>query len=290
MEYNASEVRTRLDSLLETVIDDKETQKALSPDVDIPSQFLETHGITLEFHEFDNTSNSASKNIDLDPPILFDYCSPNFFQQHPVDLDAFTDPKWMKPTLHYAKFKKDMPLMSRVSYAAHYLHRWAGGGGLPRKGVLPGALSTCELRGLVSVTGRHALYTGLGFNNNVAHQYNVWIFEYDSVDKRFGSNKPHLILLGEIRDVGHEGSILYGELALLLTAMRNRAFQRAVFKYPDSDEDSEKGNEIPSDKGFRFEDERRFPVLMVSIVGMQHARISHACMDGLKVVIRQVGH
>ena len=26
---------------------------------------------------------------------------------------------------------------------------------------------------------------------------------------------------------------------------------------------------------------------MVSIVGMQHARISYACMDGLKIVIRQ---
>ena len=168
--------------------------------------------------------------------------------------------------------------MTRVNFVAQYLHGWAGGGGLPTKGVLPGALSIRELRGLVSVTlvstypiiesgdltmpthrGRHALYAGVGFSNNIGHQYNVWISEYDN--KRCGGSKPHLVLLGEIPDVGHEGSILFGELALLLTALRNRAYQPAMFRYPDSDDDLEKEKDIPSeDEGFLFEDERRFPV------------------------------
>lgn len=68
------------------------------------------------------------------------------------------------------------------------------------------------------------------------------------------------MLLGEIPDIGQDGSILYGELALLLTAMRNRAYQPAVFKYPDSGDESERKEDAPVAQGFLFEDERRFPV------------------------------
>ncbi|KAF3404564.1 hypothetical protein DPV78_002167 [Talaromyces pinophilus] len=95
----------------------------------------------------------------------------------------------------------------------------------------------------------------------------------------FGGDKPHLIMLAEIEEYCFDGSISYGELALLITAMRNRAFQRYGFVGSDSESDDEspdKGN-VPVNNGFLFEHEQQF----------LHARISYACMDELKIVIRQ---
>lgn len=109
---------------------------------------------------------------------------------------------------------------------------------------------------------RHGLFAGVGFANNFGHKYSAHLFEADSELERFGGDKPHLIMLGEIYDYGHNGSIAFGELALVLTGMRNRAFQRYGFigAYSDSDEDSVEEGPVLEDNGFLFEDERRFPV------------------------------
>lgn len=153
MEHASSDIRTRLDSLLRTVTRDPKTQEILSPDSDVPAHFLEKHGIILKLHEFDNTSNnnSATKNIDLDPPILFDYCPPEFFQQYPIDTSDFIDPGLARAALNYAKFKEDSLVERRVHFTSHYIERWTGGGGLSRKGTLPEFLTLRELRGLVHV-------------------------------------------------------------------------------------------------------------------------------------------
>lgn len=150
MENEPSDLRTRLNSLLRTVTRDPKTQEILSSS-DIPAQFLEKHGITLKFHEFDNTdSNSAAKNIDLAPPILFDQCPLELFQKHPIDPSAFIDPNLARAALYYAKFKKDSLVARRVRFTTNYLDRWAGRGH-PRKGTLPEFLTIRELRGLVYV-------------------------------------------------------------------------------------------------------------------------------------------
>ena len=105
--------------------------------------------------------------------------------------------------------------------------------------------------------GDHELY-GFLFDNYVGHTYRAAILEYDN--QKYGGNKPHLILLGEVPYIAHEGSILYGELALLITAMRNRAYQPYVSEGQDSDDETGKSDDTLVDEGLLFEDEKRFPV------------------------------
>ncbi|KAI9934901.1 hypothetical protein ASPWEDRAFT_175623 [Aspergillus wentii DTO 134E9] len=59
--------------------------------------------------------------------------------------------------------------------------------------------------------------------------------------------------------------------------MQDRANQRKV------DED---GGALDPET-FEYENERRFPVLMLSFLGPQHGRIFYACMDDEALVIRQ---
>lgn len=70
--------------------------------------------------------------------------------------------------------------------------------------------------------------------------------------------------------------------------MRNRAHQRVMIGfYDDEDEDEDREPQPRNPPEYHFKYEQRFPVLMVSCVPPQHARIYYACMDGLEVVMRQ---
>jgi hypothetical protein len=70
------------------------------------------------------------------------------------------------------------------------------------------------------------------FYCHIGQKYSGFVYEYDS---EMHGDKPHTILIDEQSNVGHDGSIMYGELALLLTAMKNRAIQPAVVDESDSE-------------------------------------------------------
>lgn len=76
---------------------------------------------------------------------------------------------------------------------------------------------------------------------------------------------------------GKDDSIKVGELSSIITMMRCRANQ------PKVDEDDQE----LEPRQLEFEKEKRFPVLMVSVMGPQHGRMFYACMDGGTLVIRQ---
>ncbi|PKY01541.1 hypothetical protein P168DRAFT_51307 [Aspergillus campestris IBT 28561] len=83
--------------------------------------------------------------------------------------------------------------------------------------------------------------------------------------------------------------MLFGELAPILWAMRNRANQ---IKADRNDEEAQevlfhKSEEELNSMPLEFATERRFPVLILSFVGPQHGRLFYACMDGERLVIRQ---
>ena len=83
--------------------------------------------------------------------------------------------------------------------------------------------------------------------------------------------------------------LLFSELATVIAAMRNRANQPKVD--PDN-EDAQEALFTESEKNIpqlrrEFSMEKRFPVLILSFVGPQHARFLYACMDGRQLVIRQ---
>lgn len=92
------------------------------------------------------------------------------------------------------------------------------------------------------------------FDSASGQRYRSEILEYDREVK---GDKPHLILLGTQENTGHDGSIMYGELVLLLAAMWNRAYQAAVVEEgPDIDVIAH----VEDEKDLLFKDERRFPV------------------------------
>ncbi|CRG83186.1 hypothetical protein PISL3812_00536 [Talaromyces islandicus] len=115
------------------------------------------------------------------------------------------------------------------------------------------------------------------------------IYEYD-IDF-WGEQHPHVILLSYHSDIGHENSIMHGELAQLVTAARNRAHEPEMVEVSEDElyenDEAEMETLFPEGSPLVFQYEQRFPVLMVSLVGLQNGCIYYACMDGLDVVIRQ---
>lgn len=86
---------------------------------------------------------------------------------------------------------------------------------------------------------------------------------------------PHLILLGVQSCDGYTNTISLGELTLIVTAMRSRAYQPAEF---DEDailvgdaEQSEDGNYLPGHEDkLAFPHQRRFPVRYLLLISELH--------------------
>ncbi|RDH29844.1 hypothetical protein BDQ94DRAFT_161848 [Aspergillus welwitschiae] len=99
---------------------------------------------------------------------------------------------------------------------------------------------------------------------------------------------PHVTIGLALSHPGKETSMLYGELVALVSAMRSRAIQPQVSD--DEDEQEALFNENREDikcMPREFANETRFPVLLLSCPGPQHARYFYACMDGTRMVIIQ---
>ncbi|KAL5338925.1 hypothetical protein BJX70DRAFT_398125 [Aspergillus crustosus] len=142
----------------------------------------------------------------------------------------------------------------------------------------------------------HALdLTTLGLNRHGPTAQIHWETQIFESTETTPDNKPvypHLTLLSTHSCNGHNGSITLGELTQIVTAMRNRSRQPAFFD-PEQDPDEEEDIDIETssympkpdpepplrDEDLAFPAEKRFPVLMVSLVGEQHARILYACLD-----------
>lgn len=102
------------------------------------------------------------------------------------------------------------------------------------------------------------------------------------------AGRPHVTISACQPCDGIEDSILYGELALLSLAMRNRARQPEA----EGEEKMEKlysltEEEIMESCEPQFPKEQAFPVLLLSYVGRQHGRFFYASMNGSEMIIRQ---
>ncbi|KAK1144142.1 hypothetical protein N8T08_005804 [Aspergillus melleus] len=95
---------------------------------------------------------------------------------------------------------------------------------------------------------------------------------------------PHVTLMTIHEYEGHEESMLYGELAALISAMRSRSNQPKV---EESEALFDEGTQLFPDLPRALPTEQRFPVLMLSFLAPQHARIFYGCMDGGRLFIMQ---
>ncbi|KAL4782565.1 hypothetical protein BJX76DRAFT_369111 [Aspergillus varians] len=264
---SSAALRDRLHSLWASLTDRGMDQRLLSDNV-VPSEFLTDNNITLASDVF-SFSNTAAENLDKKPPVLFLLRPQNIITKHPIDFEDefFTlvkkilDHEWM--------------FFYRGASLAHYIEDWAMDG-YPR--CLPtGCPNLATLCGIHGVATPHALNVETrGKRSNGSPLY------------------PHLILLGVQSCNGNANTISLGEFTSIVTAMRCRAYQPASFNEEailvGDAKQSANGNPAPDrEDRLAFKDEKRFPVIMVSLIGPLHVRVIYACMDGSKLSIRISG-
>jgi hypothetical protein len=109
---------------------------------------------------------------------------------------------------------------------------------------------------------------GKGFTSNGNRDWTTHdIYEYD-IDS-WGRQHPHVILLSYQSHIGHEKSIMRGELAPLITAMRNRAHERQMVDIGEDVEfeDEEDQNEAlfpeKSQRVFQYERDFRYVLYLL---------------------------
>ncbi|GKZ75898.1 hypothetical protein AnigIFM56816_003356 [Aspergillus niger] len=99
---------------------------------------------------------------------------------------------------------------------------------------------------------------------------------------------PHIAFHLIDDKMAQEDSILYSEFSAIVIAMRGRANQRKVDSALEREKLDENDGEGKEEYPYLFSDEEYFPVLMVSCVMPQHARLFMACMSQRKkLIIRQ---
>ncbi|OJZ92933.1 hypothetical protein ASPFODRAFT_202684 [Aspergillus luchuensis CBS 106.47] len=111
-------------------------------------------------------------------------------------------------------------------------------------------------------------------------------------DRRIKSALPHIMLTASQPAQAREGSILYGELAVIASVMHDRAIQPEVGSEEEMEKlgklsrtDLEELDEVLNEKAPAFPNEQKFPLLLLSLVNPKHARILCAYMsDDLLVV------
>ncbi|KAL4779202.1 hypothetical protein BJX76DRAFT_361998 [Aspergillus varians] len=241
------------------------------------------------------------ENLELDPPILFKPRSHSAVTAYPIDPNVYDpgniiggakldfmvyNPPDKIENIHHTRWSPG----HRANTVADYLTSWALGR-FPRK--LPNDVADLgRLYHITPITMSHPIIPdtpGFGGGRTLENWWRSEIYEYESRDTDGGEGfLPHIILVTTQSCNGHHGSVIQGELAAIVTAMRNRSRQPTVWECEDSDEDMylKFGCNELSESELCFKNERRFPVLMVSLVGPQHGRIYYACMKGEELFIR----
>ncbi|OJJ75367.1 hypothetical protein ASPBRDRAFT_101824, partial [Aspergillus brasiliensis CBS 101740] len=100
---------------------------------------------------------------------------------------------------------------------------------------------------------------------------------------------PHIAVVADQPANARDGSILCGELTVIVSVMRSRVMQP---KAESKEEEEGLFNLNPvqveelCQESPAFPSEQEFPVLLLSFVGPQHARILCASMNGKQLIIR----
>ncbi|KAL2824419.1 hypothetical protein BDW59DRAFT_147628 [Aspergillus cavernicola] len=294
-------IRTKLDKIWNDVVAPTLDQQLLKDNV-VPDRFLQYHKIRIISHDF-KLSDTETTNLSLDPPVLFKPRPPSAVTDYPINPNGY-EPGYLigSDELKFLDFNPPANIenvlhtrwspSNRGSWLSWYLANWALGR-FPRR-LPPHVISLGQLYNISPVIAPHPMLTEIfGFSGGYLHgkTWDTDIYEYNMTNaagqKLF---LPHTITISIQSSNGHNGSIIHGELASIVTAMRNRARQPTVWTPEDSDEEAESmtgGNQELPESELRFRTEKRFPVLMVSVVGPQHARIYYACMAGQELIIRQ---
>ncbi|KAJ0417199.1 hypothetical protein BJY00DRAFT_325778 [Aspergillus carlsbadensis] len=298
-------LRHRLRSLWASLTDPRMDQRLESENV-VPSKFLTNNNITLTTEAF-SLSNTRAGNLNKRPPVLFLLRPQSIITNHSIDPNGEffrvaaeegapeDDPS---PANQIKKIFSDPEddFYSRGGEVAHYIQDWAMG--LYPRRLPPGCPNLATFCNIQAISAPHAFnmetrgFTRSNYQANI--RWHTRVYEYTNTRPNGSPIYPHLILLGVQSCSGCANSISLGELTSIVTAMRSRAHQPATFDegpiLAGEAEQSENGDPEPDrEDKLAFKGEKRFPVIMVSLVGPRHVRIIYACMDGTRLSIRMSG-
>ncbi|PKY04385.1 hypothetical protein P168DRAFT_327343 [Aspergillus campestris IBT 28561] len=223
-------------------------------------------------------SELPAENLNKNPPVLFLLRPQNIITEHPIDFDDdfFTRPTEAgvpeddpSPATQVKKILDDEGIFfHRGVSLSQYIEDWAMDGYLRCFPTgCPNLATFCGIQGVGTPHALNAETRGFqryrGFFNI---RWETRIYEY-------GKKNPNGVWVS---------------LHSIVTAMRCRAYQPATF---DEDailvgdaEQSQNGEPEPDcEDKLAFKDEKRFPVMMVSLVGPQHVRALYACMDAKRL-------
>ncbi|PWY81020.1 hypothetical protein BO83DRAFT_305229 [Aspergillus eucalypticola CBS 122712] len=227
------------------------------------------HVVRFDFENLDN----AEANLAMVPPILFKPMDLADLEKHPVDLKLareFVD-------IDQDDSNRDFPIeqIDRVRQVSTFIED----------------RTTREARSQQNLSFVRAPGSTFWLEAILAYNYsnNGWWKTKCLVEPlpKDGKSYPHLAFHLLDEKEAREDAILYSELCAIVEAMKGRANQRLVDSESvreDLDECDGRGKEVHP---YLFGNEEHFPVLMVSCVLPQHARLFMACMSQRKLVIRQ---
>ncbi|KAB8273671.1 hypothetical protein BDV30DRAFT_238448 [Aspergillus minisclerotigenes] len=245
---------------------------------DIKALYLSEHGITLVPWDIEASSEDSSSVTSVPFKPL---CRSIPRDYHPEANIPFTDYEDRSDT------EDDLWSAQICSGdAVQFFYQWAlAGRTLPRRqtclmnfcGVHPITFPNPFLRCCPSI-GWHPPRGG--------HWDLYFLLEHE---KQNTSSLPHIAVGAAQPENARENSILYGELAVILTVISSRVNQPKVESEEEMESllDEQQGvcekicRKIPA-----FPNEQTFPVLLFSFVGPQHARILCASMNQRQLIVR----
>ncbi|XHF96618.1 hypothetical protein AWENTII_000241 [Aspergillus wentii] len=235
--------------------------------------------IAFDFQDLDVESVRSS----LEPPVLFRPVYSSVVEAHTV-IPRFADPEEEKERTGFRDYDppSDPVRMEEERYwiwgpekcarrVTTYLKRWAFH--FSRHNYNWTWLLDSQLRKIYIPNPFFGIYVQGAKHGS--EWTNEWLHEYEKPDGK--GVYPHVVAIELHSRNGNNDSILLGELSTIIQAIYNRVNQVKV---------NEKGEEIWP-RQYEFENEKRFPVLTISLFGPQHGRILYACLDGEALVIRQ---
>jgi hypothetical protein len=289
-------------------------------EISFKDEDLRRYGISRISFDFGGlVDDRIIPNSGPEPPILFRPLPHSTLKNHPIDMEKVHDDEFLAQQMDFLDYDRpstdsehdNRGHIKRAREALCYLEGYAGGG-FPRTGI-PAPYT--RLRNFLDITPIGLVFLSSSPSGMIdcnssqhpksfpawrrtfpRHPFKQWLDYQTVLEYRKKNNipvHPHLILMTMQSSIGREDSILLGELAPIITAMRNRAFQPLTTEgeeddlfttYTDTPEDLP---EALSSLPLAFAKETRFPVLLVSLLGSQHGRLFYACMDGQTLVIRQ---
>ncbi|RWQ95356.1 hypothetical protein C8Q69DRAFT_444274 [Paecilomyces variotii] len=217
-----------------------------------------------------------------DPPFLFSMPRHNMFRTDPLREKIEPFPKYLEPS--------ERPEAERPK--GHHNFAWSSEarGAEVLQYITSFALNPVRSKysyfsmNLSDIKDPDPFLWGGGLDSG-----NVWFWRTHTILEAPKENgyptRPHITMTTTVDRVGQDNSIFYEELIPLVCAMRNRADQPKI--PPQEWESAFELWDETYDGKLVFEREKTFPILMLSFLGPQHARVFYARIKDDEVIIGQ---